>query len=81
MTTSEDLSNNEKRELYGSYMTNKTIRKKIDNIMRECQSIECNLGIDSTDKEREIAKNKQMKLLIQIKDLDPIKYEILSKII
>ena len=49
--------------------------------MHRCQVIECNLGIDSTDEERQIAKNEQLILLSKIKELDPIKYDVLKKVI
>ena len=55
MTTTEDLSTHEKRQLFGAYQTNKAVRLKIDALMHKCQIIECNLGIDSTDEERKIA--------------------------
>ena len=49
MTTTEDLSTHEKRQLFGAYQTNKAVRLKIDALMHKCQIIECNFGIDSTD--------------------------------
>ena len=46
-----DLNRNEKRELLGTYHTNKKIKNQIDNLMHQMAIIECNLGIDSTLKE------------------------------
>ena len=54
---------------------------KIDSIMEKMASIECNLGIDSTDEEREKAKQEQLLLLSKIKELDELKYDILKKVI
>jgi hypothetical protein len=81
MTISDDLSQHEKRELYGTYQTNKVTRAKIDALMHKCQIIECNLGIDSTHEERAKAKQEQLILLSKIKELDPLKYDILKKVI
>jgi len=81
MTTTEDLSKHERRQLFGAYQTNKIVKSKIDALMHQCQIIECNLGIDSTDDERATAKNKQLVLLSKIKELDPLKYDILKKVI
>lgn len=81
MTTTDDLSKHEKRQLFGAYQTNKFVKSKIDSLMHKCQIIECNLGIDSTDEEREKAKNEQLILLSKIKDLDPLKYDILKKVL
>ena len=81
MTISDELSKHEKRQLFGAYNTNKIVKSKIDALMHKCQIIECNLGIDSTDKERAKAKNKQLILLSKIKELDPLKYDILKKVI
>ena len=81
MTTTEDLSKHERRQLFGAYQTNKIVKSKIDALMHQCQIIECNLGIDSTDDERARAKNKQLVLLSKIKELDPLKYDILKKVI
>jgi len=81
MTTTEDLSKHERRQLFGAYQTNKIVKSKIDALMHQCQIIECNLGIDSTDDERATAKNKQLILLTKIKELDPLKYDILKKVI
>ena len=49
--------------------------------MHKCQIIECNLGIDSTDDERAKARQEQLILLSKIKELDPLKYDILKKVI
>ena len=81
MTTTEDLSKHEKRQLFGAYQTNKLVKAKIDALMHKCQVIECNLGIDSTSEEREIAKGKQLVYLSKIKELDPLKYDVLKKVI
>tara|TARA_R100000654_G_scaffold64904_2_gene92625 strand:- start:1133 stop:1378 length:246 start_codon:yes stop_codon:yes gene_type:complete len=81
MTISDELSKHEKRELYGSYQTNKVTRAKIDALMHKCQIVECNLGIDSTDDERAKAKQEQLILLSKIKELDPLKYDILKKVL
>jgi basic membrane lipoprotein Med (substrate-binding protein (PBP1-ABC) superfamily) len=79
--TSEDLSQHEKREIYGTYETNQTIKARIDAYMEKMASIECNMGIDSSVEEKAKAKQEQLILLSKIKDLDPIKYDILKKVI
>lgn len=81
MVTSDELSQGEIRKLYGTYNTNKVIKFKIDSIMKKMAIIESNLGIDSTDDERKKAKEEQLLLLIKIKELDPIKYDILKKVL
>lgn len=81
MVTSDELSQGEIRKLYGTYNTNKVIKSKIDAIMKQMAIIECNLGIDSTDDERKKAKEEQLLLLIKIKELDPIKYDVLKKVL
>ena len=81
MVTTDDLSQNEKRKLFGSYNTNKQIKAKIDALMKAMAKIECNLGIDSTDKEREKAKQEQLLLLSIIKELDEVKYDVLKKVL
>tara|TARA_Y100001937_G_scaffold37838_1_gene54021 strand:+ start:3687 stop:3932 length:246 start_codon:yes stop_codon:yes gene_type:complete len=81
MTTTDDLSKYEKRQLFGAYQTNKIVRAKIDALMHKCQIIECNLGIDSTDEEIENAKGQQLVYLSKIKELDPLKYDVLKKVI
>ena len=50
MVTTDDLNRNEKREIFGSYNTNKQIKAKIDALMEKMAQIECNLGVDSTYK-------------------------------
>mgnify|MGYP003146839557 FL=1 len=81
MVTTDELSQNEKRKLFGSYNTNKQTKAKIDALMKAMAKIECNLGIDSTDKEREKAKQEQLILLSKIKELDELKYDVLKKVI
>ena len=66
----EELSKHETRIYYGAYQSNKLIK-----------SIECTLGIDSTEEERSKAKQKQLVLLSKIKELDELKYDILKKVI
>ena len=79
--TTNDLSQHEKREIFGSYNTNKQTRAKIDSLMEAMAKIECNLGIDSTDEEREKASQEQLIYLSKIKELDPVKYDILKKVL
>ena len=43
--------------------------------------LECNLGIDSTDQEKKKTVNQQLLILAKIKKLDPIKYDILKKVL
>lgn len=81
MVTTDELSQNEKRKLFGSYNTNKQTKAKIDALMKAMAKIECNLGIDSTDKEREKAKQEQLILLSKIKELDELKYDVLKKVL
>jgi hypothetical protein len=77
----EELSKHETRIYYGAYQSNKLIKSKIDAIMQKMASIECTLGIDSTEEERSKAKQKQLVLLSKIKELDELKYDILKKVI
>ena len=79
--TTDELSQHEKREIFGSYNTNKQVRAKIDALMKAMAKIECNLGIDSTDEEREKASQEQLIFLSKIKELDPVKYDILKKVL
>tara|TARA_R100000654_G_scaffold69416_1_gene98994 strand:+ start:14942 stop:15187 length:246 start_codon:yes stop_codon:yes gene_type:complete len=81
MVTTDELSQNEKRKLFGSYNTNKQTKAKIDALMKAMANIECNLGIDSTDEERAKAKQEQLILLSKIKELDEVKYDILKKVL
>jgi basic membrane lipoprotein Med (substrate-binding protein (PBP1-ABC) superfamily) len=78
--TTEDLSQHEKREIFGCYNTNKLIKTKIDSLMEKMAHIECTLGVDSTSEERYKVKQEQIILLSKIKELDPIKYDILKKV-
>ena len=82
------LNRNEKRELLGTYHTDtkilnhrpfKKIKNQIDNLMHQMAVIECNLGVDSTIKEKSSAKKQQLELLKKIKSLDEIKFNILKK--
>ena len=81
MVTTDDLNRNEKREIFGSYNTNKQIKAKIDALMEKMAQIECNLGVDSTYKEVQKAKSEQLIYLSKIKELDPLKYNILKKVL
>ena len=58
--TTEDLSQHEKRKLFGSYNTNKVTRAKIDALMEAMAKLECTLGIDSTDEEKQKVKQQQL---------------------
>ena len=49
--------------------------------MEKMAYIECTLGVDSTSEERYKVKQEQIILLSKIKELDPIKYDILKKVI
>ena len=73
--TTDDLSQ------HGTYNTNKVTRAKIDALMQAMANLECTLGIDSTDEEREQVKQEQLIYLSKIKELDPLKYDILKKVI
>ena len=79
--TPVELSRNERRELFGTYHTNKKIKNQIDNLMHQMAIIECNLGIDSTTIEKNTAKKEQLILLKKIKALDPLKFDILKKVL
>jgi len=72
MTISDDLTQGEKRKLYGTYNTNKQTKAKIDALMEAMAKLECTLGIDSTDKEREKVKQQQLIFLGKIKELDEL---------
>jgi hypothetical protein len=81
MTISDDLTQGEKRKLYGTYNTNKQTKAKIDSLMESMAKLECTLGIDSTDKEREKVKKQQLVFLRKIKELDELKYDVLKKVL
>tara|TARA_Y100000361_G_C11085562_1_gene303546 strand:+ start:206 stop:454 length:249 start_codon:yes stop_codon:yes gene_type:complete len=79
--TTDDLSQHEKRKLFGTYNTNKVTRAKIDALMEAMAKLECTLGIDSTHEEREKVKQQQLIFLGKIKELDELKYDVLKKVI
>ena len=79
--TTDDLSQHEKRKLFGTYNTNKVTRAKIDALMKAMANLECTLGIDSTYEEREQVKQEQIIYLGKIKELDRLKYDVLKKVI
>lgn len=81
MTISDDLTQGEKRKLYGTYNTNKQTKAKIDALMEAMAKLECTLGIDSTDEEREKVKQEQLIFLGKIKELDELKYDVLKKVL
>ena len=78
--TLDELSKHEQRIYYGTYESNQNIRSRIDSYMEKMAIIEANLGIDSTDKEKQKAKNEQLIYLSKIKELDEIKYDILKSV-
>ena len=78
--TTEELSKHEQRIYYGTYESNQNIRSRIDSLMEKMAIIEANLGIDSTDEEKQKAKNEQLIYLSKIKELDEIKYDILKSV-
>ena len=53
----------------------------MSDVSEAMAKIECNLGIDSTDEEREKASQEQLIFLSKIKELDPVKYDILKKVL
>ena len=79
--TTDDLNRNEKREIFVSYNTNKQTKAKIDALMEAMAKAKCTLGIDSTDEEKEKVKQEQLIYLTKIKELDPVKYDILKKVL
>ena len=79
--TTDDLNRNEKRKIFGSYNTNKQTKAKIDALMEAMAKLECTLGIDSTDEEKEKVKQKQLIFLGKIKELDELKYDVLKKVL
>jgi len=79
--TTDDLSQHEKREIFGTYQTNKVTRAKIDAFMEAMAKLECTLGVDSTHEEKTRVKQEQLILLSKIKELDPLKYDILKKVL
>lgn len=81
MTISDDLTQGEKRKLYGTYNTNKQTKAKIDALMEAMAKLECTLGIDSTDEERKKVKQQQLIFLGKIKELDELKYDVLKKVL
>ena len=79
--TAEELSKHEIRKYYGTYQSNKLIKSKIDSLMESMAKLECTLGIDSTDEEREKVKQQQLIFLGKIKELDELKYDVLKKVL
>ncbi len=59
------------------YHENEESRIKIDGILMEISAIECTLGKDSTEEEKRAAKNKQIKLHDEIKNIDKEFYDII----
>ena len=49
--------------------------------MEAMAKAECTLGIDSTDEEKEKVKQEQLIYLTKIKELDPVKYDVLKKVL
>lgn len=76
--TGECLTPKEKRELMGRYMTNQKVKHNIDHRLEQMASLESTLGIDSTKSEISKIRKLQDKLLLEIKDIDPIKYKSLA---
>lgn len=60
-----------------TYQTDPQKQKEIDEILMKVATIQSNLGIDSTDHERIVAKSKKGVLLNKIKDIDSEFYKIL----
>lgn len=58
------------------YDTNKVVHKKIDDLLFLNAKIECNLGLDSTDKERAKATREKRKIELKIKALDELFWKI-----
>ena len=79
--TADELSKYERRIYYGTYQSNKNTRIKIDVLMEKMAILESTLGIDSTHEEKKKVKNQQLIFLSKIKELDPLKYDILKKVI
>tara|TARA_R110000796_G_scaffold47227_1_gene113714 strand:+ start:479 stop:688 length:210 start_codon:yes stop_codon:yes gene_type:complete len=52
------------------YYTEKDIRQEIDVLLQENASIQCNLGLESTDAERKEADDKWKVIAAKIKTLD-----------
>lgn len=59
------------------YYKDEKVRKEIDELLHQNAIIESNLGIDSTDEERELAEFKQNKLFLKIKEIDLEFYKII----
>lgn len=79
--TADELSKHERRIYYGTYQSNKNTKLKIDALMEKMANLEATLGIDSTDEEKQNIKNQQLIFLSKIKELDPLKYDVLKKVI
>jgi hypothetical protein len=75
-----ELNRLEQKEILGTYVTNKRIKSQIDNLMHQMAVLECNTGIDTTEKERKQTLKEQRILLKKIKELDVVKYDILKKV-
>tara|TARA_R110000765_G_scaffold8382_1_gene27104 strand:+ start:297 stop:506 length:210 start_codon:yes stop_codon:yes gene_type:complete len=52
------------------YYTEEDIRQEIDVLLQENASIQCNLGLESTDAERKEADDKWKVIAAKIKTLD-----------
>ena len=52
------------------YYTEKDIRQEIDVLLQENASIQCNLGLESSDAERKEADDKWKVIAAKIKTLD-----------
>jgi len=53
-----------------SYLTNKNTHTKIDRLLKEIASFQCQLGTDSTKEERTEIEASQLMLWYKIKTLD-----------
>lgn len=66
------------RDNYGKYFTNKHIKDIVDRRLNEMAALESTLGSDSTEKEKGLVKNRQKKLMNEIREIDEITFKRLS---
>lgn len=65
------MARNKENEYLSFYYTNQSIRKKIDKKLKKIASINANLGTDSTEEERQQAKQRIEDKSKEIEQLDP----------
>lgn len=54
------------------YYTNKKIRAKIDKLLFQNAQVQCKLGVDSTEEEKDKARNHTQKIAYAIYEVDKL---------